>query len=250
MARLVTGDLAADPREVFLSLSGGELSHVSVGDPGRTLLKRCVNEPLVLVIPARREAISDQMMDGPLDREHVHAARKPEVRIEQVAVPILFRGPPPQPSGPRSGRRARRVPGDVLQRDAVVRQGLFRDQITYQNDQQIVGSTQRGLAKSREVPGPIVRGQVGQVVGRLPGLIHRCEQEEVLLDEPFQVFNQFHARLPFLLNCLFVRIMGRQSKRTASTLPIASHHTEHLPRGHVRAKLVLLGRVSRGIVFF
>ena len=157
------------------------------------------------MIPAGREAISDQMMDGPLDREHVHAAREPEIGIEQIAVPILFRGPPPQPSRPRRGRRAGRVPGDVFQRDAIVRQRLFRDQISHQDDQQIVGSTPGGLAKSREILGPIVRGQVGQVVRRLPGLIHRSEQKEVLLDKPFQIFDQFHARMPFSRSiCVFV----------------------------------------------
>ena len=91
-------DLAADPRKVFLPLCGGELAHVAVGDPRRALLERRVNEPLVLVIPARGEPISDQMMNGPLDREHVHPAGEPEVRVEQIAVPILFGSPSPQPS--------------------------------------------------------------------------------------------------------------------------------------------------------
>ena len=68
VARLVRGDLAADPREILLSLSGGKLADVAVRDPRRTLLERRVDQPLILVIPAGREPISDQVMNGPLNR--------------------------------------------------------------------------------------------------------------------------------------------------------------------------------------
>ena len=44
VARLVAGDLPADPGEVLIPLGGGELAHVPVGDPGRAFLEGGVDE--------------------------------------------------------------------------------------------------------------------------------------------------------------------------------------------------------------
>ena len=55
----------------------------------------------------------------------------------------------------------------------------------------------RGSPEPHHLFGPILRRQVGQEVGGLPGLIHGREQREVFRDEPLQMLDQIHVkRLP------------------------------------------------------
>src|SRR6185312_4732227 len=101
VARLVAGDLAADPGEILVPLPGGELAQVPVGDARRSLLESGIDQRRAVVpLVTRVESVPDEVMDRPLDGAHVHPPREPEVGVEQVAVPVLLRGPPPQPTGP------------------------------------------------------------------------------------------------------------------------------------------------------
>ena len=145
MARLVAGDLPADPGEVLVPLLGGELAHIAVGDPRRSFLESRVDQcrTVVALVP-RIESVADQVMDRPLDGPHVHPAREPEVGVEQVAMPVLLRGPPPQPTSPGGVVDPGPVTGDAIQRDGVTRQGLLRDHVAHQDDQQLVGDRPRG----------------------------------------------------------------------------------------------------------
>ena len=75
------------------------------------------------------------------------------------------------------------VPGDMFERDRVIRKRLFRDHIPHQNDEQLVGQLPGGLPESIELLRPVFGGQVGEEVGWLPGMLDRGEKRKVLLDE-------------------------------------------------------------------
>ena len=90
--------------------------------------------------------------------------------------------------------------GDLLERDCIVGQSLFCDQISHENHQQIVGDPLGHIPVLREIVSPIFGGQVGQIVGRLPGLFNGGEQKEILPDKLLQAFDHFHSRMPFCLD--------------------------------------------------
>ena len=102
VSRLVGCNLAADQGQIVLA---SEQQRACPRCRGVIRVARswkdCVNEPLVFVIPARCKPASDQMMNSPLDREHVDPAGEPEIGVDQIAVPVLFRSPPSQPARPR-----------------------------------------------------------------------------------------------------------------------------------------------------
>ncbi len=129
-------------------------------------------------------------MDRHFDRPHVDPSRQTEIGIEQVAMPVLLGRPPSQPACPGRVGRAGRVPGRVLQRDGVVRQGFFRDHIANEDDQKLVGDAQSGLAEPLELLGPVLRRQVREIIRRLPRLVHGSEQREVFPDELGQAFDE------------------------------------------------------------
>ena len=56
-------------------------------------------------------SISHEVLDRPLNRPHVHPAGEPQVLVEQVAVPVLLRGPRAVPHGPGASAGARVVLG-------------------------------------------------------------------------------------------------------------------------------------------
>lgn len=136
VARLVGRDLPADPGEVLVALAGGKPTHIPVGHAGRSFLERRVDEPgMVVPVAAHLEAIPDQMMDRPLHAAHVHAAREPEIGAQQVAVPVLLGGPTAQPPGPGMSACTRRIMGDLLERNGIVRQGLLGDHVAHEHNQ-------------------------------------------------------------------------------------------------------------------
>ena len=62
--RLVAGDLPADPGQVLVTLLGGEPGDIAVGDPGRTLLERGIDEGRSGVAPVPRVESVGQRGDG------------------------------------------------------------------------------------------------------------------------------------------------------------------------------------------
>ena len=50
-----------------------------------------------------------QVVDGDLDRAHVHAAGEPQICIKQIAVAVFLRGPAAQPNRPRRVTRPRQI---------------------------------------------------------------------------------------------------------------------------------------------
>jgi len=131
-------------------------------------------------------------MDRELDRTHIDPPREPEIGIEEVAVPVLFRRPPPQPTCPGVGTDAGGVLGDLFERDGIIGQGFLGDHVAHQDNEHLVGQLLRGGAELPELLRPILGGQIGEEVGRLPGLINRCQQGKILLDDSLQALDQVH----------------------------------------------------------
>ncbi|CAA6668527.1 unnamed protein product [Spirodela intermedia] len=99
MAFLVRRDGAAYLRQLQVSALLGQPRGVTVGNEGRSLLERGVDEP--------------QVLNCLLDLPHVHPPRKVQVFVQKVAVPVLFGRPRPRPDGPRSEARTGLIPNAV-----------------------------------------------------------------------------------------------------------------------------------------
>jgi hypothetical protein len=154
-----------------------------VRDLGGALLEGGVDQPGVHVREgAGVEAACDQVVDGQLHRPHVHPPGEAEVRVEQVAVAVLFRGPAAHPAGPRLGAVAGAVAGEQVEHDCVVRQRLLRDHVADEHDEHLVGELLRRLAERGEALPPVRGREVREVVRRLPRLVGRRKEREVFLD--------------------------------------------------------------------
>ena len=75
------------------------------------------------------------------------------------------------------------IPGDVLERDRVVRQGLLGDHVAHQDDEQLVRDVHGRFPEPRDLLGPILACQVRKEVGGLPRVRDGGQQREVLLDK-------------------------------------------------------------------
>ena len=192
MAGFVGRDLAANPGEILLPLASGHLGDISMRNPGCALLERSIDESGIIVIRVTGiEAVFDEVMDGHFDCPYVDPSREPEISIEQVAVPVLLGRPPPQPARPGCVRRAGRIPGCVLERDRIVRQCFFSDHVADEDDEKLVGHSQCGIAEPLELFFPVLGGQIREIIGRLPRVVHWRKQREVFPYESLQVLDEF-----------------------------------------------------------
>jgi len=138
------------------------------------------------------EAVVEKVVDGHLDGAHVDAARQPQVGIEQIAVAIFFRRPAAQPPGPGTLVVPVKSSARLLsERNSWKR--LFGDHVGDENDQDLIRQCHPGSTVAAPAP-PILAGEVGQVIGRLPGPLDRQEQGEVFPDERFESAQDFPLR--------------------------------------------------------
>ena len=110
MPGFIRGNPIANPVQPLLARAFGQITHVPVGDLRRPLLKGRINESTVRIIGGVRiEPIVDQMMDRGFDRTHVHTPGQVKVFVEQITMPVFFRGPASTPARPRRIARPGRV---------------------------------------------------------------------------------------------------------------------------------------------
>ena len=175
---LVPGDLGADPLQVLGAVVARDLADVPVGDLRGSFLEGGVEESSVgVLLGSGVESRRDEVLDGDLDGSEVALAGQVEVLVEEVAVAVLLGGPPARPSRPRAVGRAGGVvaPLESVQERLVGREGLLRDHVADEDDEQIVGASLRGLTEVLDVLFPLRLGHVGEVVLRLPRLLAGLE---------------------------------------------------------------------------
>ena len=96
---------------------------------------------------------------------------------------------------------------DLLERNGIVGECLFSDHISHEHDQELVGQALGRFPELRDLFGPILPGEVGQKIGRLPGFIHRQEEGNVLACELLQTIDHSHVGIrlmnsvSFCVNC-------------------------------------------------
>mmetsp|Transcript_36501 Transcript_36501/g.87028 ORF Transcript_36501/g.87028 Transcript_36501/m.87028 type:complete len:254 (-) Transcript_36501:557-1318(-) len=175
---LVSGDFGADPLQVPGAVLAGDPADVSVGDLRGALLEGRVEKSSVeVLLGSGVESRRDEVLDGDLDGPEVALAGQVEVLVEEVAVAVLLGSPSARPSRPRAVGCAGRVvaPLEGVQERLVGREGLLRDHVADEDDEQIVGTSLRGLAKVLDVLFPIPLGHVWEIVLRLPRLFAGLE---------------------------------------------------------------------------
>lgn len=184
VAGFIAGDALADFCEVGVALGGDQFTDVAVGDFGGAFLEGGVDEAVVGVgVGLGVEAVGDEVVDGDFNGTHVDAAGEAEVGVEEVAVAVFLGGPAAEPDGPGGGVVAFVILGDVVEGDGIAGEGLFGDHVADEDDEEFVGDFAGALAEVVDLFVPVFGGEVGEVIGGLPGFVDVAEEVEVLADE-------------------------------------------------------------------
>ena len=193
MAGFIGSDNAAEPRQMRVAVFLGQGCRPAVGDVRRGFLKGSIYKiPVRVAGSTQVHAVGDEMLGRDLHLAHIDAAGQIYVFVEQVAVPVLFRSPHPDPFAPAflSGLTDA---FDVHQPGFVGRQGFFGDDISNQYYHVVVGEVFTGFSEVADLFSEILLTAIGQQICRLPVFVNFSEE---LVDGLFCLLREEMHHLP------------------------------------------------------
>ena len=144
------------------------------------------------------EAPVQEMMYRGLYRSHVDPARKGQVTVQKIPVPVFLGSPAPAPPRPWIVADARTV-GETIQTvnpGLICGQGLFRHHISHQNSENIPGKHSRAFTECCQTFRPILGSEVREKIGGLPALLHRHQERvKMFTHEILHAFNHFNMAI-------------------------------------------------------